>query len=181
MSPPSTCSSCGPYSGLAAPADPQLGRGQASDQDLAQRLRVEATQMAADLVRKLVAQPGAADRAADRLVPGRLVFQHVLQHFGDVEHLDAVAAQRACQRIVFLLGPPDPGQRVKEQPVPTPRGNSFELQSRAVQQHRPQPADLAVRTPRVAHYVPRQSLPRLARQPLCQRSITISRRITHVG
>ena len=83
-----------------AVTDLQLRRREASDQDLGELLRVQIFQVRAQLETQLVAEASIRDGQADRLGPGRLVLQAVLQQLGQVEDLDALIAQlpgRACR------------------------------------------------------------------------------------
>jgi len=68
----------------------------------------------------------------------------LLQQLAEVEHLDAVVAQRLREPVVLLLGPVHPGDPVEQQLVVVPRGQPLELGARAVQQDRTEPAHLAV-------------------------------------
>ena len=133
------------------PADPQLVGGQARDQRLGQDLGIQVVEVGADLRPKLITQRGAGEHRGDRLVPGRLVFEGVLQQFGHVEDLDAVLAQDAGETVVFLLGPADPRQRVEQQPCGVARRDPSQLETGTVHQDRPESPDFTVHAVRVAH------------------------------
>ena len=88
---------------------------------------------------------GAANRvtAVDRVRAGVLAGQGLDEQVGQVEHLDAAAAQRLGERVVLLLRPAHPRDAVEEQLVVVARGQPLELGTGPVQHHRAQPADLA--------------------------------------
>ena len=66
--------------------------------------------MTPDLAGQLVAEHDRAERGRDRLLPGRRVFQHVLEQLGQVENLHAMVPQGLREDVVLLLSPGRPGQ-----------------------------------------------------------------------
>jgi hypothetical protein len=100
--------------------------------------------VAPDLGGQLVAEHYRAECGGDRLLPGRRVFQHVLEQLGQVQDLDAVIAQGLREDVVLLLRPRGPGQPGEEQLPGIARQHPFQLGSRPVHDNRPEPAHLTV-------------------------------------
>ena len=95
-----------------------------------------------------LAQPRVGEHGGDGALAGGGHLQGLGEQLGEVEHLDAVVAQRLRERVVLVLGPVDPRDAVEEQLVVVARRQPLELGAGAVQQHGVQPADLAVDTRR---------------------------------
>ena len=113
---------------------------------------------------------GAGRRArGDRVVARLVLLEGLGEQVGQVEHLDAAAAQRLGERVVLVLRPADPRDPVEQQAVVVARGEPLQLGPGTVQHHRPQPADLAVgavgRVPALANSCPCGNCSR-ARLPL---------------
>ena len=87
--------------------------------------------MAPDLIGKLVAEHDRAKRGRNRLPPGRYVFQHVLEQFGQVKHLHAMVPQCLGENVMLLLSPGRPRQAREKQPPGMAGGYPFQLGSRA--------------------------------------------------
>ena len=128
--------------GTAAGAE--LARREPGDEQLGQRLGIEPFQVTPDLAGQLVAEHGRAERGPDRLLPGELVLQHVLEQFGQVEHLHAVVAQRLSEDVMLLLRPRRPRQPGERQLPAGARDHSFQLGARPVHDDGPEPSYLAV-------------------------------------
>src|SRR5439155_16686451 len=77
--------------------------------------------------------------------------QRLGEQVGEVQHLDAVIAQRLGEAVVLVLRAPDPRDAVEEQIRVVAWGEPLELGSRSVQQDGPQPTDLAVGAVGVLH------------------------------
>ena len=70
--------------------------------------------------------------------------EDVGEQVDQVEHLDAVAAQRFGEGVVLLLRAADPRNSVEEQRIVVARGQAREFRAGTVQQDRRQLADLVV-------------------------------------
>jgi hypothetical protein len=99
------------------------------------------------------------ERRADQVGPQRAVEQlaarlgdveHLGQQLVQVEHLDAVRAQRLRELVVLLLRAVEPRHAVEQQVVVVARRQPPQLRPRAVQDDRTQPPDLASDTVLVA-------------------------------
>ena len=100
--------------------------------------------MTSELGGQLVPEQDRPERGRDRLLPGRRVFQHVLEQLGQVQDLHAVIPQYLREDVVLLLGARGPGQAGEEQLPGMTRQHAFQLGSRPVHDDRPEPAHLAV-------------------------------------
>ena len=138
-------------------AGAQLAGGDAGDERLGQRLRIEALQVVPDGRAEIVAEPAVIQGRADRGLAGGRVLERVLQQFGDVEHLDAVVAEDLRERVVLLLGAGHPGQPVEQEAAAAAGRDTFQLGARTVNEYGAQPAGLTVRAMGVTHDSPRPS------------------------
>ena len=136
----------------------QLTGGDAGDQCLRQRLRIETLQVVPDGRAEIVAEPAVIKGRADRGLAGRRVLERILQQFRDVEHLDAVVAEDLRERVVLLLGAGHPGQPVEQDAAAAAGRDTFQLGARTVNENGAQPAGLTVRAMGVTHDSPRPGL-----------------------
>ena len=102
------------------------------------------SQVAVDGPVQRLAEPRVGEHGGDGLLRAASTSQGAAEQVGEVEHLDAVVAQRLGERVVLVLGAADPRDAVEEQLVVVARRQPLELRPGPVQHHRPQPADLAV-------------------------------------
>ena len=127
-----------------AAAGLQLLLGEPGREHPGQVDRMEVVHVPADDRTQRGPEPRVLQHRGDGRLPGVLVGQRLLQQLAEVEHLDAVVAQRLREPVVLLLGPVHPRDPVEQQLVVVPRGQPLELGARAVQQDRTEPAHLAV-------------------------------------
>ena len=83
--------------------------------------------------------------ALDDLLARLGILEGLDEQLDEVEHLDAVVAQRLGEGVVLVLGAADPRDAVEQQRVVVAWRESSQLGAGTVQHHRPEPADLAVR------------------------------------
>ena len=100
---------------------------------------------------KRFSEPRVGGDGIDARRAGRIVGQRLYQQVGQVEHLDAVAAQFMGEGVMLVLGPADPRDAVEEELVVVARREPLQFRAGSVQQHRPQPGDFGVCAERARH------------------------------
>jgi hypothetical protein len=84
---------------------------------------------------ELITQARIGHCQPDRLVPGWLVLETVLEQLGEVEHLRSVSPELLAQDVVFLPGLAHPWQVAEQEPAGMSRGHSLEFGARSVYQY----------------------------------------------
>jgi hypothetical protein len=117
---------------------------QSADQHAGEPDRVEVGQRVTHPTAQRVTQSGVRQHAGGQLRPGLVERQRLGEQLGEVQHLDAPAAQRGRERVVLLLGASHPWDGVEQQRVVVSRGQAGELAAGSVEQDRAEAANFTV-------------------------------------